>query len=706
MSPELPGAELEQLFQSASRLRGDERERFLAAQAGRGTELVERLRALLAADEQSPSEFLREPVAPLRTPPEQRVGRYRLLRVLGEGGMGTVHLAEQEEPVRRLVALKTIRAGRGGSDVIARFQAERQALALINHPGIAQLYDGGVTDSGLPYFVMEYVEGAPLDAYCDRHRLRLPERLRVFVEVCVAVQHAHQKGVIHRDLKFSNVLVTERDGRATPKIIDFGIARALGGSLVGEPLSVSTVRIAGTRFSMSPEQARGEDVDTRTDVHALGVMLYALACGAAPFDPGELATLDTSEQVRQWLEEPAQPLSQRFRRLGNDARAVAEARGTAPRALERALAGDLEWITACALQRDRALRYPTASELGADVARHLADEPVSAAPPNRIYRAHKFVRRHRLAVALGSALGVVATAALVATLRYSADAHEAAERASYQAQRARGIADVLELGLEDYSGEFTREPTLRELVDGPIIDLDFQFANRPAVEAGVLTSLGRLLLELGEHTRAHEFLLRAQSLQQHADEIGPYERFETLDALIQAERRVNGTRGAEPFVARALAAAREVFEELDEREARALEALLRFEFGASVPGRELVDGLGILLEGMTPQLRGRNPRSHALGRVVFEVGRQMIERDVPETEAYLAELDARARTLLGTASYARFLWAVARDLLLPGHEQRELAAAYLGRLDAALAGLPETHWLRRESRHLHRQLER
>ena len=197
-----------------------------------------------------------------------------------------------------------------------------------------------------------------------------------------------------------------------------------------------------------------------------------------------------------------------------------------------------------------------------------------------------------------------------------------------------------------------------------------------------------------------------RSLQQHADEIGPYERFETLDALIQAERRVNGTRGAEPFVARALAAAREVFEELDEREARALEALLRFEFGASVPGRELVDGLGILLEGMTPQLRGRNPRSHALGRVVFEVGRQMIERDVPETEAYLAELDARARTLLGTASYARFLWAVARDLLLPGHEQRELAAAYLGRLDAALAGLPETHWLRRESRHLHRQLER
>jgi serine/threonine protein kinase/formylglycine-generating enzyme required for sulfatase activity len=350
------------------------------------------------------------------------IGSYRLLERLGEGGMGTVYLVQQETPVARQVALKLIKLGMDTREVVTRFKAEQQALALMDHPHIARVFDAGATEQGRPYFVMEYVPGVPLLRSCDQDRLTVGERLRLFVAVCEGVQHAHQKGIIHRDLKPSNVLVSRVDGRAAPKIIDFGLAKAVG-SRTGQTLLTDPGRLVGTLEYMSPEQAGGRDLDldTRTDIYSLGIVLYELLTGVRPFDRREVRDGGDSELRRRILEvEPSRP-SVRLLAQGAAAAELARLRGTDVRGLGRALRGDLDWIVLKAIEKDRDKRYASASELAQDVIRHQSHEPVMAGPPSTWYRLRKYVRRNqRTLVAAGAVVAALATGLLVSIHQHAA----------------------------------------------------------------------------------------------------------------------------------------------------------------------------------------------------------------------------------------------------------------------------------------------
>ncbi len=345
----------------------------------------------------------------------KRVGPYKILDVLGEGGMGVVYQAEQLEPIRRRVALKLIKLGMDTKEVVARFESERQALALMDHPNIAKVYDAGATEYGRPYFVMEYVPGVSITDYCDTHRLDTKERLQLFIQICHALQHAHQKGIIHRDIKPSNILIMWQDGEPVPKIIDFGVAKATNQRLTERTLFTELGQIIGTPEYMSPEQAEmtGLQVDTRTDVYSLGVILYILLVGVFPIDPEELRRGGYSEIRRRIREEDPPKPSTRLTRLQQDSELIAQKRRTSLRSLVRELRGDLDWIILKAMDKDPARRYAAVSELAADVERHLKDEPVIARPPSRVYRFRKFIRKRRgpmaavVVVVVSLSLGVI-----------------------------------------------------------------------------------------------------------------------------------------------------------------------------------------------------------------------------------------------------------------------------------------------------------
>jgi serine/threonine protein kinase len=338
---------------------------------------------------------------------DARIGRYKLIKRMGEGGCGVVYLAEQEEPVRRQVALKIIRLGMDTERVIARFEMERQALAMMNHPNIAQVLDAGATETGRPYFVMELVPGVRITDYCDQQQLDLPSRLELFIEVCLAIQHAHQKGILHRDIKPSNILVVEHGDKAVPKVIDFGIAKAIEGRLGDRGTVTFIEQFIGTPAYMSPEQAEtgGVDVDTRSDIYSLGALLYELLTGRPPFDTDRLLELGVEQMRRELLEkEPPRPSKLLLSMESAELAEVARKRRCEPARLIAGLKGDLDWIVTNAMEKDRQRRYATVNGLAVDVQRYLRNQPVSARPPSRWYSLGKLVRRNRAAFAAGTAV--------------------------------------------------------------------------------------------------------------------------------------------------------------------------------------------------------------------------------------------------------------------------------------------------------------
>ena len=404
---------------------GNARAAYLTEACGENAELRSQVEALLRADEQA-GDFLEVPAldgdatfdtSPLSEGPGTVTGRYKLLERIGEGGMAVVYMAEQAEPIRRKVALKIIKLGMDTRQVIARFEAERQALALMDHPNIARVFDAGATEAGRPYFVMELVTGISITAYCDANHLSTGDRLALFVQVCHAIQHAHQKGIIHRDIKPSNVMVTIHDGRPVPKIIDFGIAKATNQRLTEKTLFTRYAHLLGTPAYMSPEQAElsDQDVDTRADIYALGVLLYELLTGTTPFTEEELRKAGDIEMRRVIREqEPLKP-STKLTALGDLSTEIAKRRKSTPNLLHKTLRGDLDWIVMKCLEKDRARRYETAHTLAEDVERHLKNEPILAGSPGMFYHLEKFVRRHRsrlltAATAMMLAVGLVITA--------------------------------------------------------------------------------------------------------------------------------------------------------------------------------------------------------------------------------------------------------------------------------------------------------
>ncbi len=450
----------EELFHQARAIASArERELYLAQACDGNAALKARIERLLAADERATG-FLAAQESGAPNPlgleqPGDRIGRYRLLEIVGEGGFGSVWMAEQQEPVRRKVALKVLKPGMDSKSVLARFEAERQALALMEHPGIAKVLDGGMTEQGRPYFVMELVRGVPITRFCDDARLGIEERLRLFVATCRALQHAHHKGVIHRDVKPSNILVTLEDGRPAPKVIDFGIAKALGADLTDRTLFTGLHQMLGTPEYMAPEQtALGTlDIDTRADVYSLGVLLYELLTGTQPHDLKAALERGYEEVVRTIREEqPARP-STRASRDGDGERA-AVLRATAPQALRTRLEGDLDWIVLKALEKDRTRRYDTASALADDVERFLRDDPVLARPPSAAYQLSRFVKRHRLAVSAAAAVLTALVGGLAASVHFALDAEERraeavlAQQASERAEKDASAAAERALAAE------------------------------------------------------------------------------------------------------------------------------------------------------------------------------------------------------------------------------------------------------------------
>src|SRR5271154_1995728 len=365
------------------------------------------------------------------------IGPYRLIELLGLGGMGEVWRAEQIEPFRRTVALKLIKAGMDTREVVARFESERQALALMDHPAIAKVFDAGATQEGRPYFAMEYVDGIPITKYCDRHRLTMRARLQLFIEVCEGVQHAHQKAIIHRDLKPSNILITEIDGKAAPKIIDFGVAKALTQKLTADTMFTRVGALLGTPENMSPEQAlsSGEDIDTRTDVYSLGIIFYELLAGVHPIDLRKVAF---EEFLRRLRDDDPPKLSTKFRAQDPvTSKELARKRHTEPPALLKQMRGELDSIALKALEKDRARRNGSPSDLALDIARYLNNEPVLAVPPSVAYRASKFARRYRVALVTACAFALVLIVAAVISIRQSI-------RANKEAAVAQAVNDFLQ----------------------------------------------------------------------------------------------------------------------------------------------------------------------------------------------------------------------------------------------------------------------
>jgi eukaryotic-like serine/threonine-protein kinase len=556
------------IFNIARRIESAEaRAEYLRQACGADAELIGRVETLLHGYEEQAS-FLESPVvddqrtalmSPIAERPGAVIGPYKLLQQIGEGGMGVVFMAEQTEPLQRTVALKIIKPGMDTRQVIARFEAERQAVAMMDHPSIAKVLDAGATDSGRPYFVMELVKGVPITKYCDDKRLPLRARLELFMQICQAVQHAHQKGIIHRDIKPNNVLVAEYDHQAVPKVIDFGVAKATAQKLTERTMFTEFGQVLGTMEYMSPEQAKFNqlDVDTRSDIYSLGVLLYELLAGSTPFGGKRLQEAAFDEMLRIIREEDPPKPSTRLSSLSLGGRggasslplrpvegrgegaltlaSIAANRHTEPARLSKEVRGELDWIVMKALEKDRNRRYETASAFAADIERHLHDEPVQACPPSAMYRFHKFVRRNKaslvttalVAMALVSGTVISTSQALrarkaeaLAQARLVTES-EARQRALTEMTKANAISDLLQDALRSADPDQAKgaEYTVRQLLDDLSQRLGDRLNDQPHAKAAVHATLGSAYRKLRQMHDAEVHLRQALELRRRL--LGP-----------------------------------------------------------------------------------------------------------------------------------------------------------------------------------------
>ena len=517
----------EQIFEQALKCASDaERSAFLNDACHNSPELRARLELMLEGHFRA-EKFLDDRPNSMSPSPDEAIGssigRYKLLEKIGEGGFGIVYAAEQKEPVKRRVALKIIKLGMDTKQVVARFEAERQALALMDHPNIAKVHDGGATDGGRPYFVMELVQGVPITEFCDKNKLPANERLKLFVQVCQAIQHAHQKGIIHRDIKPTNVLVTLHDGVPVPKVIDFGVAKATSQELTEKTLFTNFGMMIGTPAYMSPEQAEmsGLDVDTRTDIYALGVLLYQLLTGTTPFPEKRLRSLGYGEMQRVIVNEDPERPSTRLSTMGDEERTILIRNcGDEMASLSKLLSGDLDWVVMKCLEKDRARRYETANALAAEINACLNNEPVTARPPSFAYRTGKIVRRHKFRFAAAATILVILILSSFISTWQAVKARRAEHAAREQAETAKTVKDFLVRELVGRADSWmfqVYDPTNRIIVERVAQAVEGKFTNQPIVEAEVRYALGEAFSGMGDYTRAaaqHErvYALRTLSL--------------------------------------------------------------------------------------------------------------------------------------------------------------------------------------------------
>jgi serine/threonine protein kinase len=493
-----------------------------------------------------------------------RVGRYKLLQPIGEGGFGTVYMAEQEHPVRRRVALKIIKLGMDTKAVIARFEAERQALAMMDHPNIARVFDAGATDTGRPYFVMELVNGIPITEYCNTNKLTMRQRLELFLPVCHAIQHAHTKGIIHRDIKPTNVLTTMHDDIAVPKVIDFGVAKAMHQRLTEKTLFTEFRQMIGTPQYMSPEQAQmsGLDIDTRSDIYSLGVLLYELLTGTTPLDAKQLRTAAYDQMQKMIQEEEPPTPSTRLSTLGSTLPTIAAERRSDPSKLSRLVKGEVDWIVMKALEKNRTRRYDTASAMARDIEHYLADEPVEACPPSARYRMEKFIRHYRLQVIVATSVLVLAATTIAIYVRGVRKeqqktaaalvlADQQRDEANKQQQRAAAVSNFLTsiLASADPRNVMGNNVTVLQATQAAVQRLDAgALTNQPLVEADVREAIGTTMDHLIQEKDAEINLRKSLELRQrYLPETDPIIS-RTKEELARALTRMNKDAEAEKIV--------------------------------------------------------------------------------------------------------------------------------------------------------------
>jgi len=653
---------IKELFQAALELEAGQRAEFLRGACGNDESLLAEVASLLAAHSDSDAlselplsdelseetEIISEPSQPLPS-----IGPYRLIRKIGEGGMGQVWLAEQTAPLRRQVALKLIRAGRYDDSLLRRFESERQSLALMSHPAIAKVFEAGATSDGQPYFVMEYVPGEPITEFCDRKKLKIRERLDLFVKACEGVQHAHQKAIIHRDIKPANILVVEIDGKPLPRLIDFGLAKSVVPAL-GQEMFTQAGGFIGTPGYMSPEQMdpKVQDIDTRTDVYSLGVVLYELLTGVLPFDAKQWREQPLYEMVRRLREQDPPRPSTRVATAKASSATTAESRGTEPRQLVHLLHGDLDWVTMKALEKDRTRRYGAPSELAADLNRFLNHEPVLARPASTGYRLRKYVRRHRVAV--GVAAGLVLLLAGFASVQAVQ-----LRRITRERDRANRIADftIDMFKISDPSEARGNTIKAREILDKASKDIDTGLAKDPETQAQMMNVMGKVYDNLGLYPPAESLLQRAIHIREtilgseNPDTLqsklalawtyiheGRYSDAGKLESeVLKTDRRVLGPDNPDTLTAAGNLAATLNFEghyaEAESLQRQVLDTRRRILGPDNLDTSVSMDNLATVL-----QMEGRYPEAEKLDRDAIQIRTRVLGADHPETLGTMGNL--------------------------------------------------------------------